>query len=221
MSDPDDTFQENKSSWALWWWVGLLTTVVGTFILVVVIIFGTSISNLCFTVQIASCSSLRKGPTMVRLPVQVLWNKASDDGWGTTVSASQGWPTDKHEALWRFPARPGGGHFRSHPFIYVDEIFPPKPSSVRFWGSPFSQLAMHLAAIGISQKTAWSKVSGNHADAESLKGTQPQPRDTHFWAPSSIAGWWFGTCFYFPIYWESNHPNWLSYFSEGFKPPTR
>ena len=26
--------------------------------------------------------------------------------------------------------------------------------------------------------------------------------------------------FYFPIYWVSNHPNWLSYFSEGFKPPT-
>ena len=27
--------------------------------------------------------------------------------------------------------------------------------------------------------------------------------------------------FYVPIYWVSNHPNWLSYFSEGFKPPTR
>ena len=26
--------------------------------------------------------------------------------------------------------------------------------------------------------------------------------------------------FYFPIYWECHHPNWLSYFSEGFKPPT-
>ena len=34
--------------------------------------------------------------------------------------------------------------------------------------------------------------------------------------------WWFGT-FYFCIYWEyigKNHPNWLSYFSEGLKPPT-
>ena len=27
--------------------------------------------------------------------------------------------------------------------------------------------------------------------------------------------------FYFPIYWECHHPNWRSYFSEGFKPPTR
>ena len=27
--------------------------------------------------------------------------------------------------------------------------------------------------------------------------------------------------FYFTIYWECHHPNWLSYFSEGFKPPTR
>jgi hypothetical protein len=26
--------------------------------------------------------------------------------------------------------------------------------------------------------------------------------------------------FYFSIYWNNN-PNWLSYFSEGFKPPTR
>ena len=34
-----------------------------------------------------------------------------------------------------------------------------------------------------------------------------------------MSGWWFGT--FFPIYWECHHPNWLSYFSEGFKPPTR
>ena len=27
--------------------------------------------------------------------------------------------------------------------------------------------------------------------------------------------------FYCPIYWVANHPNWLSYFSEGLKPPTR
>ena len=32
-------------------------------------------------------------------------------------------------------------------------------------------------------------------------------------------GWWFGTFFIFP-YIGNNHPNWLSYFSEGFKPPT-
>ena len=27
--------------------------------------------------------------------------------------------------------------------------------------------------------------------------------------------------FYFLIYWECHHPNWLSYFSHGLKPPTR
>ena len=27
--------------------------------------------------------------------------------------------------------------------------------------------------------------------------------------------------FYFSIYWECHHPNWLSYFVEGLKPPTR
>ena len=31
----------------------------------------------------------------------------------------------------------------------------------------------------------------------------------------SISGWWFGTCFIFP-YIGNNHPNWLSYFSEGW-----
>ena len=35
-----------------------------------------------------------------------------------------------------------------------------------------------------------------------------------------ISGWWFGTFFIFP-YIGNNHPNWLSYFSEGLKPPTR
>ena len=35
-----------------------------------------------------------------------------------------------------------------------------------------------------------------------------------------MAGWWFGTFFIFP-YIGNNHPNRLSYFSEGFKPPTR
>ena len=34
-----------------------------------------------------------------------------------------------------------------------------------------------------------------------------------------MTGWWFGTWF-FP-YMGSNNPKWLSYFSEGLKPPTR
>jgi hypothetical protein len=32
-------------------------------------------------------------------------------------------------------------------------------------------------------------------------------------------GWWFGTFFIFP-YIGKNNPNWLSYFSEGLKPPS-
>ena len=35
-----------------------------------------------------------------------------------------------------------------------------------------------------------------------------------------LSGWWFGTFFIFPFSWEFHHPNWLSYFSEGLKPPT-
>ena len=28
--------------------------------------------------------------------------------------------------------------------------------------------------------------------------------------------WWLVAIFHFPIYWVANHPNWLSYFSEGW-----
>ena len=46
-------------------------------------------------------------------------------------------------------------------------------------------------------------------------------RPVHSWIIYyTFTGWWFGTFFYFPIYWVSNHPKWLSYFWEGFKPPT-
>ena len=37
------------------------------------------------------------------------------------------------------------------------------------------------------------------------------------WHLSWLVVW---NIFYFPIYWEFHHPNWLSYLSEGFKPPT-
>ena len=53
------------------------------------------------------------------------------------------------------------------------------------------------------------------------------PMDVHLF---TVPGWWFGchvlfshilgtilvAIFYFPIFWVSNHPNWLSYFSEGW-----
>ena len=36
-----------------------------------------------------------------------------------------------------------------------------------------------------------------------------------------LSGWCFGCHFWHvPIYWVANHPNWLSYCSERFKPPT-
>ena len=38
------------------------------------------------------------------------------------------------------------------------------------------------------------------------------------WKDQLIAGWWFGTFFIFP-YIGTNHPNWLSYFSEGNHQP--
>ena len=43
-----------------------------------------------------------------------------------------------------------------------------------------------------------------------------------FHGMQQMTGWWFGTSILFSQkYWVSNHPNWLSYFSEEFNPPTR
>ena len=39
------------------------------------------------------------------------------------------------------------------------------------------------------------------------------------WGEQWNTGWWFGTFLFFHSV-GNNHPNWLSYFSEGLKPPT-
>ena len=36
---------------------------------------------------------------------------------------------------------------------------------------------------------------------------------------TASSGWWFGTLLFFFHIIRNNHPNWLSYFSEGLKPP--
>ena len=41
------------------------------------------------------------------------------------------------------------------------------------------------------------------------------------WSGWTIPGWWFGCHFLFPIYWVSNHPNWLIFFRGVAQPPTR
>ena len=46
------------------------------------------------------------------------------------------------------------------------------------------------------------------------------PRCSFCHIPIIVPGWWFGTCLIFP-YIRNNYPNWLSYFSDGLKPPTR
>ena len=43
-----------------------------------------------------------------------------------------------------------------------------------------------------------------------------------FLGRKSVTGWWFGTwLLFFHISWEFDYPDWLSYFSEALKPPTR
>ena len=55
--------------------------------------------------------------------------------------------------------------------------------------------------------------------------TRPPPKIC--WLIGWSSGWWFGTWLLFfhvcinILGFGNNHPNWLSYFSEGLKPPTR
>ena len=60
------------------------------------------------------------------------------------------------------------------------------------------------------------KLSNDHR--EDFCMAKGRKDDTHT-SRSVTTGWWFGTFYIFP-YIGNNHPNWLSYFSEGFKPPT-
>ena len=53
----------------------------------------------------------------------------------------------------------------------------------------------------VNQRRVTSKNEVKHKNIECIK----------------IAGWWLGCHFFdFPISWEFHHPNWLSYFSEGW-----
>ena len=50
------------------------------------------------------------------------------------------------------------------------------------------------------------------AESKGCRAAGPQGQTLFGW-------WWLEHEFYFPIYWEVHHPNWLSYFSEGKTEP--
>jgi hypothetical protein len=65
--------------------------------------------------------------------------------------------------------------------------------------------------IGVKIGSQWDDTSSGN---QRCNGKYPM-NGGFFMGKSSITGWWFGTFFYFSIYWECHHPNRLSYFSEG------
>ena len=73
-------------------------------------------------------------------------------------------------------------------------------------GEGCSQLGVAAWGCKVVLASAWFRLSSKEAHASSGHET-------------SRISWWFGTFFIFP-YIGNNHPNWLSYFSDGFKPPT-
>ena len=63
---------------------------------------------------------------------------------------------------------------------------------------------------------------GAHVEQQNmLVGASKTSKLLRNWGITSVSDWWFGTWLvWLSIYWESHHPNWFSYFSEGLKPPT-
>ena len=68
----------------------------------------------------------------------------------------------------------------------------------------------------VRQATQWCCELFPHLGWLALESVQWKTHSLFVMSPS---GWWFGSFFVFP-YIGKNHPNWLSYFSEGLKPPT-
>ena len=56
-------------------------------------------------------------------------------------------------------------------------------------------------------------ISNNHKKIQKYPRSIIFPSD--FWSVSAwtklMTGWWFGTLFIFPIYWEFHHPNWRTH----------
>ena len=98
------------------------------------------------------------------------------------------------------------------------------------WQVLVNQLDMHHFPWRIGSKKVNPFISGNGSSV--IRGTDGEPPWFFlfiFRAPkcpnqvgcSTFFSWlvvW--NIFYFPIYWEFHHPNWLSYFSEGWPWPT-
>ena len=82
-----------------------------------------------------------------------------------------------------------------------------RPSPTRWW---LVDLVWYTADPKVLVKQAW------------LPATCRWTKQFYKWL-WTMTGWWFGTFFIFPYksYNGNNHPNWLSYFSEGLKPPIR
>ena len=90
-----------------------------------------------------------------------------------------------------------------------------------FWHCPIVQLSHDHALVPIGYSRLWSDGYCVKTSRD-LEGCHWNPRPETTELVSNMfeySGSWFGT-FFFP-YIGTNHPNWLSYFSEGLKRPTR
>ena len=80
-------------------------------------------------------------------------------------------------------------------------------------------------SLGIFQPVMFDETRGYHSNLPFTVRNSSLTIVTQLYLQCTIAichaYWWFGTCFIFAIYWECHLPNWLSYFSECLKPPTR
>ena len=94
------------------------------------------------------------------------------------------------------------------------------PTSSRTCASPRAEnqpLTVNATVVRYGPLTLMAEALGWDGNREDFPLTN---RDQYWWIRILSTGWWFGTFVIFP-YIGNNHPNWLSCFSEGLKPPTR
>ena len=110
---------------------------------------------------------------------------------------------------WRTPSFFRGVGLNQQPAMTLEGFFPGYKRDERgpLWGEPTELLS------GMDHQAECSTRGNRLSNAF---------KAVFFHDSCYVTGWWFGTwLLWLSIYWEVHNPNWLSYFSEGLKPPTR
>ena len=134
--------------------------------------------------------------------------------------------TPKHAPWWIVSGDQAGNQSWSNSLLSGHRLFPGESSSMPV---VFARIDCFIYSVGNGLSLDPKEVTSARIDRQWSMGLAAFCCFNLEWASQSWTGshmermetgWWFGTFFIFP-YIGNDHPNWLSYFSEGFKAPTR